>query len=339
MSGILIALLHFEVECRKITSLINSERRVMSDQGRLISHQKSTDDFASIVHQYNDRIIGDCSLTSKEKDTRLDEVKKLSEFEFGRFLLTHRGINGFWTHYMLTHPWYGRQTGLDHRGQPLSSGELFLLDRAPTILATQQRFEIFLKHNQLSVHEGACLACIPCGMMGELLYLDFKNINHIELIGIDYDQSTFDDAKQLASSRDLTTWMRLEKADAWALSHDNAFDLISSNGLNIYEPNDDQVTALYRQFYQALKPQGRLVTSFLTPPPTVTSECEWLMDLINPDDLARQKIIFSDVLDTKWQCFRSSEQTMQQLKTAGFNHIEIEYDLAHLFPTVVAVKD
>lgn len=46
------------------------------------------------------------------------------------------------------------------------------------------------------------------------------------------------------------------------------FHLIASNGLNIYEPEDDRVIQLYRGFHDALKPGGVLITSALTPPPT-----------------------------------------------------------------------
>lgn len=35
-------------------------------------------------------------------------------------------------------------------------------------------------------------------MMGELLYLAFTSIDNISLIGIDYDEKTLEDAKQLS---------------------------------------------------------------------------------------------------------------------------------------------
>jgi chemotaxis methyl-accepting protein methylase len=37
------------------------------------------------------------------------------------------------------------------------------------------------------------------------------------------------------------------------------FDLISSNGLNIYVKDKEQVIALYQKFFDALKPGGTLV--------------------------------------------------------------------------------
>ena len=118
------------------------------------------------------------------------------------------------------------------------------------------------------------------------------------------------------------------------------FDLISSNGLNIYEPDDAKVTELYVQFYQALKQGGKLVTSFLTcrPSSSSPSPCEWDFLNINQKDLLLQKTLFMDVIDAKWQCFRSSEQTKKQLHEAGFRDIRFIYDMARMFPTAVAVK-
>ena len=115
-------------------------------------------------------------------------------------------------------------------------------------------------------------------------------------------------------------------------------NLISSNGLNVYEPDDEKVIELYRQFYKALKPGGKLVTSLLTYPPAVKNQCEWDMSKINQNDLLLQKIIFVDISEAKWQSYRSSEQTNAQLKSAGFENIQFIYDDAKMFPTVIAYK-
>jgi len=132
--------------------------------------------------------------------------------------------------------------------------------------------------------------------------------------------------------------VKLHQGDAWKMTFKNEFDLISSNGLNIYEPDDERVTQLYQAFYNALKPGGKLVTSFLTPPPTLSNSCEWDMAAINQADLLKQKIIFVDILEAKWQCFRTSTQTQLRLESVGFEQIEFIYDKARLFPTVIAYK-
>ncbi|HAT8173995.1 TPA: class I SAM-dependent methyltransferase, partial [Legionella pneumophila] len=72
--------------------------------------------------------------------------------------------------------------------------------------------------------------------------------------------------------------------------------------------------------------------------PHLSSQCEWMFNKINPEDLLLQRIIFSDILNAKFQCYRSSQQTQKQLELAGFKSIHFLYDEAHLFPTVIAEK-
>lgn len=302
------------------------------DQKKLISHLILPETLEHTIQKMNERIKqqGDKSYITVMR--QLELLKQLSEFDFGCYLLQNQGINGYWTHYILTHPWYGRQTGKNNRGEPLTALENFLLNRAPTILATQQRFKIFLEENQTRVTENAALLCIPCGMMGELFYLDYKNIKDIHLAGIDYDADALNDAKILGEQKYLSKFIKLFQQDAWNLDVQKEFDLISSNGLNIYESDDEKITELYRRFYNALKAGGKLVTSFLT------NQSEWDMFKINQEDLLLQKIIFADIIEAKWQCYRSSEQTYAQLKSVGFEDVSFIYDDAKLFPTVVAYK-
>lgn len=308
------------------------------EQKRLISHVISPDTLKNTIRKITERIKHQGDKPYITVMRQLELLTQLNEFDFGRYLLQHSGINGYWTHYMLTHPWFGRKTEKNNCGKPLTELENFLLNRAPTILATQQRFEIFLRENQKQVKNNTTLSCIPCGMMGELFYLNYKNIENVHLVGVDYDANTLNDAKMLAEQKALSKLIRLIQQDAWNLNIQEEFDLISSNGLNIYESNDEKVTELYRQFYNALKSDGKLVTSFLTYPPTLTNHCEWDLSKINQNDLLLQKIIFADIIEAKWQCYRSSEQTYIQLKSAGFIEIQFIYDEAKMFPTVVAYK-
>lgn len=311
---------------------------VSMEQEQLISHSIATQSIDTAIQNSTRRIKEQGDKPYATVSYQLQLLEQLSQFEFGRFLLLNQGINGFWTHYMLTHPWLGRNTRESAPGIPLTELEAFLLDKAPVMLATQERFEIFLQNNQEAVKNDAMLACIPCGMMGELLYLDFDDIRTIQLIGLDYDPDTLKDAKRLAKQRGLEEYIELNQGNAWGLETKDEFDLISSNGLTIYEADDSQVTKLFTKFYQALKPGGKLVTSFITPPPSITEQCEWDMSQIIPKDLLLQKIIFVDILDAKFQCFRSSSQTRQQLHAAGFKEIEFIYDKARMFPTVIAYK-
>ncbi len=77
-------------------------------------------------------------------ESQLKLIDLLSQFELGRFLLTRGGLNGYWTDYIVKHPRNGRLSRLNNENRPLNPLEAFLLDRAPTVLATQQRLK-FLK--------------------------------------------------------------------------------------------------------------------------------------------------------------------------------------------------
>jgi SAM-dependent methyltransferase len=210
--------------------------------------------------------------------------------------------------------------------------ERFILEESPLMLATQERFLIFLNENQKHIKEGASLSCLPCGKMGELLYLDYSSINNIQLTGFDIDENAILDAKTLATEKGLIKHTSFQCKNAWSISEKNAFDLISCNGLNIYEPSDDTVTKLYALLFDALLPGGRLVTSFITPPD------EWLLDKINAKHAKKEKLIFADILQSKWRSYRSEDKTKEQLREAGFSDITFIYDKAHIFPTVTAVK-
>lgn len=308
------------------------------DPATLRSHSIAPVDLGEVINNTKATIVANDNTELASINEQLQLVDELAGFDFGRFLLQHHGINGYWTHYMLTHPWYGRKTDKNNRGDSFSKLEQFILDRSPIILATQQRFEIFLIENQKAVANDAKLACIPGGLLGELLYLDFTGIDAIELIGVDFDRDALKGASQLAAEHQLDQWVNLLERDAWQLGIEAEFDLLSSNGLNIYEPDDEKVIALYEQFYRSLKPGGKLVTSFLTPPPGLTDSCEWDLGLIDQSDLLFQKLLFGCVLSAKFQCYRSTEQTRSQLKSIGFGQIDFIPDRVGIFPTVVAVK-
>lgn len=303
----------------------------LSLEASIISHEANPEELALLLDEKMNSIIEAHGKESKFTHECLTLLEQLSQFDFGRFLLQNRGINGYWTHYILTHPYEKHPV----YANPL---EKFLLTQSPSVMATQERFNMFLKENQKSVRNNAKLASIPCGMMGELFYLDFTNIENISLSGLDFDVHTLEDAQKLAEKKDLLKWSQFDHKDAWSMNIEEKFDLISSNGLNIYEPNDERVTKLYDKFYKALKAGGKLVTSFLTPPPSLSDSCEWNMSKVSIDDLTKQKIIFSDILQVKWQCYRTTEQTREQLDSVGFSDVCFYPDKANIFPTVVAFK-
>ena len=96
---------------------------------------------------------------------------------------------------------------------------------------------------------------------------------------------------------------------------------------------------MYKIFYSSLNVGGTLITSFLTPPPSLTSEGEvWEMSKINQDNLNKQKLIFGDILNISWFNYRSENEFLDILKNIGFINIRVIWDQQKMFPTVIAIK-
>ena len=257
----------------------------------------------------------------------LDLLRQLNEFDFGRFLLKNKGINGYWTAYMIIH---GPKKDLSH---PL---EKWILTRAPIVCATQERFKIFQQKLQHYVRSHTTLADIPCGLMDSLLLLNYDQTKDVRLVGIDLDPESIQLAKENSQHHGKAPMVSFKKEDAWNLSAHNEYDVITSNGLNFYEPDDQKVVALYGQFYKALKPKGILITSFLTPPPALSPESTWKK--FDTKDLKKQKALFVDIVQAKFQAFRTEAQTRQQFESVGFKVLEVIYDKQGMFPTIIAQK-
>jgi ubiquinone/menaquinone biosynthesis C-methylase UbiE len=253
-------------------------------------------------------------------------LKQLLEFELGRFLLANKGLNGYWTSYIIIHG--PKKTNIT----PL---EKWILQSAPMVKATQERFKIFQHELQKQLKSGTKMASIPCGLMDDVLGLDYNNFVNIKLVGIDLDDQSLQMAQGNAQKYGINN-VEFIKKDAWNLGTNEEYDLITSNGLNIYQPDDKKVVELYKEFYKKLKPSGILITSFLTPPPTLSVKSTWKN--YNQKDLLKQKAIFSDIIQVTWQAFRTQSQTEEQLENAGFKVLEVIYDSQGMFPTIIAKK-
>lgn len=311
-----------------VTEATQAQEQVRDINETPLSHSKSLValediDIPSHVLRLNLRA-QDTSLPplALELDETLDILKELSEFELGRFLLQNRGFNGYWTKYIVVD---GPKVDPD----TLNAVERWILFRSPLILATQQRFGIFQEKMQARLRDGMKLASIPCGLMDDLYSLDYSAVNSIKLDGVDIDELSISHAQQNAYARGLRWDVELHRRNAWNLGFRSQFDLIVSNGLNVYEPDNQKVTQLYGQFYEALTDGGVLVTSFLVPPST------WLID---EADARVQQSIFSDILQVSFLIFRTEEETRQQLESVGFTVVEVVYDTQRMFPTIVAEK-
>lgn len=256
--------------------------------------------------------------------------KQLLDFDLGRFLVENQGLNGHWTSYILMHPDRGRLANQGSSGTELGELESWLLDRCPIFLATQERFRIFRDLTQPLLSPGMRLASLPSGLMDDLLTLDYSNIANVELTAIDLDPDTLVAAIENHHRLRTPVEVNFEQRDAWRLESNERWDLLTSNGLNIYVQDDKQCTDFYRNVATALRPGGYFIISFITPPD------QWMpKDL---QDLELQRFLFSKVVPVKWSCFRSEEKTREQLGDAGFEVLTIRYDSQRMFPAIVARK-
>lgn len=305
----------------------------MTSPDRLISHEDQSDrSYEQAAEAAKARLRAGGDLPGATVKQQLAVVDQLASFELGRFLLVNRGLDAYWTHRLVTYV-----PGTLKRGE-VSDLEYQVFEQMPAVLATRERFGIFRREVQAMLKPGIALASVPGGLMGDLLLLDHTACPDATLLGVDLDQRALDGARALATERGLAPQLTLRHADAWEMDLNGAADVLTSNGLNIYEPDDERVTALYRKFFDALKPGGRLVTSFLTPPPMLSPESPWDMSAVTPALLGLQHLLFVKIIEAKWSAFRTQAQTRAQLEAAGFTEMTFIDDRARMFPTVVARK-
>ena len=298
----------------------------MKTHERTISHIESKKN----LDEVKERISTIEDLPEEQKQQQLLWVDELASFGLGRFLLQHGGLNGYWTHYIVEHVLGSKE--LKENGL-----EAFLLEQAPTVLATRQRSQIFKSLIAEEIAPNKRWASIPGGVMGEFLTLG-HSLEGMEITGIDLDASNFTYAQQLAERNGVRAKLQFEQRDAWSLEEENRYDLVSSNGLNIYVEEEDKLIELYRTFYKMLSHGGVFITSALTVPPIPGRESEWKMDQLNPQHMLMQKVLFQDILGSDWQQYRSTAETIEQLKAVGFTEVTVFFDQAHIFPTFRAKK-
>ena len=302
----------------------------MSVTSQNLSHAPREKSFLQSKEMLANKIRNRGDLPYVSVQRQLELLDQLCAFDLGRFLIERGGLNGYWTEYVIRHPEKKSKS-------PLSELETFLLEAAPSWLATQQRFVLFKAHIKNLLQEGCHFASIPCGMMADLLDLDYAHLEAFSLYGLDLDPEALALAQEVATRKGLADHCHFSVCNAWHVKIQEKFDLVTSNGLSTYERDHEKVIALYRQFYNALKSGGTLLTSFTTPP-FLEKDCLWKMSEVCEKDALLQRIVFLDILSVKAQGFRTESQARDQLHRAGFANIEILYDKAHIFPTVIAKK-
>src|SRR5258708_16484272 len=181
-----------------------------------LSHELRSSSFQEAKQVLVDKIHKRGDLSHFTVNKQLELLDQLAEFELGQFLIERGGVNGYWTHYIISHPTNGRLTNLNSHGNPFHSLEAFLLNSAPLCLATQQRFSLFKIQIQQHICEGCSLASIPSGLMADLLDLDYFALKTFTLHGIDLDPETLSQAKIYAEEKGLLPHCQFFQKDAWS---------------------------------------------------------------------------------------------------------------------------
>ena len=276
---------------------------------------KITASFEQLISEARDRIEAYQGIEiSKQKMHEM--LDRLIEHPVGRSVFECKGLNGENIQFFIG-------------GAPTETNAIirWFCDMSPVVLATRERFYIFQAQLQQHLFANAHFASVPCGIMKDLLGLDLTGIENVAFSGIDLDQQSLDLAATSALSKGLQKICHFHNADAWQLDgFTEHFDVLTSNGLNIYVKEDSIVTELYKELCKTLKPGGTLITSFLVPPRLVSK------------DAIKQRILFGTIIGVGWQNFRTEDLTRAQLTEAGFIDIEVIYDSQRMFPTVTAKK-
>lgn len=297
-----------------------------AQEDRLISHNLHQDILDEIdFSEYKRRLESKQNLTLPLEE-ELDLLQQLSEFELGRFLLRNKGLNGYWTAYIILYAF--EQKNL----HPL---EEWLVHSAPIIQATRERFEIFKRIIQENIRDNMVIASVPCGLMDDVFSCNYNHANNIRLVGIDLDPNSIELAKENATLYGVQN-VEYKEEGAWSLMAEGSYDLLVSNGLNIYEPSSQRRIDLYLSFYNALKPEGLLIISFLTPPTGDLNQSA--LKNHQQKDALKQKAILSDIIEAKWQVFLTQEEIIAELSQANFSIISVTADTQGSFPTILARK-
>ncbi|MEB3331970.1 MAG: methyltransferase domain-containing protein, partial [Synechococcaceae cyanobacterium] len=190
------------------------------------------------------------------------------------------------------------------------------------------RFRLMRQCTQALLRPGMALASLPCGAMDDLLSLDTTAIDGLRLSGIDLDPAALRLAQDNHARLNPALAVEFEQRDAWELGCRERWDLLTSNGLNIYVEDDDRCTAFYRGVCEALRPGGLFLISFITPP------AQWRPH--DAADLERQRQLFQEVVPVRWNACRSEDTTRAQLEQAGFELLSLHHDDQRMFPVAVA---
>ena len=269
---------------------------------------------------------------------QLDILDDLQKFPLGQFFLERKGADGYWTDYIINYFSQFGQNIYKKDNKPLSITESFILEKCPLTLATRERFQIYQKELQERMKENIHFASIPCGMMRDLITLNYSSINSFFLTGIDIDPNSIKFAKKLAVKNENYHHCSFIEGDAWNIQLSHKADVITSSGLNVYVSEKEKREELYFNLFNNISISGSLIISTLTPPPDYSKKSEWNLEKIPKEDILMEKLLFGDILGSNWRNYKDTQETCNELISVGFRNTKIIYDTQRIFPTIIAYK-
>ncbi|BBH53059.1 class I SAM-dependent methyltransferase [Fluviispira sanaruensis] len=261
----------------------------------------------------------------------LDRVKSS---EMGRFLIENSGFNGFWTEYMCSYP-ETKKLGFNVSE---NKDENYLMENLPIAIATQSRYQIFKSEIKKRLKDNIKIASLPCGLMNDILSLNFHDYKNFMIHGIDLDTSSLQQARAISLTKGLTYHCKFTREDAWEINYKNEYDLFISNGLNIYVDNDEKQIEMYKKIHTSLKENGELLTSTTVPPPDINKDSCWDMNKINSASYRFQNLFFKHFTNYNENNLRTPDQLCKILEKSGFSNFKILPDVLGVFVTIVATK-
>lgn len=297
----------------------------------LRAHKKEFDPTDYKTHAYEEAyqkakasILSNENHTSYTKEELLAFLEDIISFPLGRYLLEHKKLSGYWLDFLLSPP--------SHYVSVNSLEESFLW-KFPSILGMRESVQNIKKIIEQNLQDGISIASFPCGLMSELLTLNYTRIKKFSLCGIDEDFQSIVLASELAEKNNLSSVVSFFQDHS--LECTNLFHVIV-NKVSLF---DSQPERFYEHYYEKLYPKGLLLTYFSTFSPSFSSSSPWNPKSFKTHSSKLEEVIFQNVLGIRWEnSCKTYDEVAENLNKFGFKNIEFIPSLSSTNVAVIAQK-